>query len=341
MSAAIASPGRYWAAGPNGAPGAAMTACLTDAIAAPSIHNSQPWRFRIVSAGTVEVWADRARRLPVIDPANRELLISVGAALFNLRVAVLARGRTPLVMLFPQPDEADLIARLTVGPAHRPDATVAALAHAIPLRHTNRRPLRPIEVPDHVVGDLIAAARVEGGQLTVMDKRGRDAVLGLVRSANYWQRENPRYVTELAQWTGRRDEPDGIPATAFGPWDALETMPMRDFGQAYPKQPRRHATFETDPTIAVLYSGGDGDRQWVRTGQALERVLLTATVRGLATTPMSSVVEVPQLRSLLTDNEQVRTPQIVLRLGYGDPTGPSPRRPLADVVDPPPVAGEG
>jgi nitroreductase len=317
-----------------------MTACLQAAIAAPSIHNSQPWRFRMSAPTTVEVRADRSRRLAEIDPSGRELMISIGAAVLNLRMAISARGRMPLVGLFPDRAEPDLVARVTAGPVRAPNATVAALADAIPLRRTNRRPMRPTPVPERVLRDICQAAQVEGATLTVMDDRGRDGVLSLIRSANFWQRENPRYVEELASWTGHRDDGAGIPPGAYGPWDALETLPMRDFGQADPGQPRRPATFETDATIAVLYSAGEGPRQWVVAGQALERAWLTATIHGVASTPMSSVVEVPQLRRLLADDDRVRTPQVVLRLGYGDLGVAVPRRRLIDVLDPPALIRE-
>jgi nitroreductase len=71
-----------------------LLSCVRAAVAAPSLHNSQPWRFRI-RAGGVDVYADRARQLEVVDPSGRELLISVGAAAFKLRVAIRQYGWVP------------------------------------------------------------------------------------------------------------------------------------------------------------------------------------------------------------------------------------------------------
>ena len=133
--------------------GTKWATCLQSAIAAPSVHNSQPWRFRL-GPHHVDVFVDPSRRLTAIDPMGREAMISVGAAVLNLRVAILAAGRIPLTQLLPSPDEPDLAARITLGAPHQPDATVLALASAIGKRRTNRRPFRDIEVRDEVIDQL-------------------------------------------------------------------------------------------------------------------------------------------------------------------------------------------
>src|SRR5262249_41558083 len=142
---------------------------------------------------------------------------------------------------------------------------------------------------------------------------------------------------ELTEWTlpapGRRD---GIPPQAFGPWAALETLPLRDFGLTQPQLHRRDEQFEPYPTILLLCTTGDTAEQWVRAGQALQRVLLVATVRGLAATPMSQPLEIPALRQLCTDTGTDRWAQVILRVGYGQPSAATPRRPLADVLLPAP-----
>ncbi len=314
--------------------GRVTRACLEAAVCAPSVHNSQPWRFR-VHRGAIDVLVDRSRQLPVIDPGGRELLISVGAAVLNLRVAVLGHGRLPVLHVFPDRRSPDLVARVTLGPVTVPDPTVRALLAAIPRRHTNRRPFTAASVPGPVIDELVAAAAVEGATLAMTDPIGRDAILGLAATAEDWQRAESGYRDELAAWTlppyGR---PDGVPAQAFGPRDRHESVPLRDFGLTQPDLHRREATFEAHPMVVVLRTAGDGPRDWVRAGQAMERVLLTATVRGVATTPMTQALEVPEIRRLLTDPARHRYPQLILRLGYGRPACASPRRPLADVLVP-------
>jgi len=323
-----------WAVHPDTGPGPGLRACLEAAILAPSIYNTQPWRFRL-HGGAIELYADQSRRLTVVDPRGREMMISLGAALLNLRVAIRRYGRTPLTSLLPDPTGPDLVARVGLGPGSRADETVRLLAEAIARRHTNRRPFTTVAVPEEVLAELVGAARAEGARLLVAGDVERAYVLGLVRSADTRLRASRGYRDELAGWTNP-DPPrrDGVPRTAFGPWDALETLPLRDFGLTHPHQPRRQAHFEADPTIVVLSTTGDSPADWLHAGQALQRVLLTATVRGLATTPMSQPMEIPELRELLADPVHGGVPQVVLRLGYGPASAASPRRPLADVLDP-------
>jgi hypothetical protein len=308
-----------------------LTDCVRAAIAAPSLHNSQPWRFRIRDGG-VDVRADRARQLQVLDPSGRELMISIGAAVFNLRVTVRDRLRVPLVRTLPDPAEPDLVARVTAGPPAPPDPEVTALAAAIPLRHTNRRPFARTVVPADVVDRLAAAARIEGAHLAVAGPVGRGAILSLVRTAEERLRSRGVYRAELNEWTrparGRRD---GIPPTALGPWDALEALPMRDFGLTQPSLQRAVAPFEPFPTIVVLSTASDTTEDWLRAGQALQRVLLVATTNRLSAMPLSQPLEIAELRELLTTSG--RWAQMVLRLGYGQPATPAPRRPLADVLE--------
>jgi hypothetical protein len=311
---------------------AELTDCVRAAIAAPSLHNSQPWRFRIRDGG-VDVFADRNRQLQVIDPSGRELTISVGAALFNLRLAVRSRLRVPLLRLLPDPAEPDLVARVTPGPPTPPDPAVVALTAAIPLRHTNRRPFARAVVPADVLDRLVAAAKVEGATLTVAGPVTRGAILSLVRSAEEQLRSDGVYRAELTEWTrpahGRRD---GIPPSAAGSWDALGALPMRDFGLTQPWMRRPVAPFEPFPTIVVLATDGDSVEDWLRAGQALQRVLLTATIDRLSAAPLSQPLEVAGLRELITDTGTGRWAQMILRLGYGQPAASTPRRPLADVL---------
>jgi nitroreductase len=313
-----------------------LLAGVRAAVAAPSLHNSQPWRFRIRDGG-VDVFVDRRRQLEVIDPAGREMLISVGAAVLNLRVAIRQAGRVPRWRSWPDPDEPDLVARVRPGPDAPPEPAVHALAAAIPKRHTNRRPFDRVVVPADVLQELVDAAAIEGAALSTADAVARTAILSLVRTAEQRLRSAGRYRAELTEWTlpspGRRD---GIPPQAYGPWAALETLPLRDFGLTQPQLRRHHEQFEPYPTILVLSTAGDGVDQWVRAGQALQLVLLVATVHGLAATPMSQPLEIPALRELLTDTATGRRAQVIVRVGYGQPSGATPRRPLAEVLLPAP-----
>jgi hypothetical protein len=321
-----------WRVDKDGHMGPVLRQCLEAATAAPSIHNTQPWRFRPRADG-IDLFADSWRRLDVIDPRGRELFISLGAALLNLRIAILAHGRMPLVRLMPDAQDPDHVAAVTVGPPVSVSPTARMLAQAIPRRHTNRRPFTNVGIPPEVLTELIEASAMEGGRLTVADPGARESVLSLVRLAETTERRQPSYWMELGDWTGGSPRLDGVPPEAYGPWSALETVPIRDFGLIRPARRRRVETFEEEPTITVLYSTADSPSQWLRSGQALERALLTAAHRGVAATLMTQPLEIPRFRELLVDSAAALVPQAIVRFGYGPPSPATPRRPLEEVVE--------
>jgi Nitroreductase family len=307
--------------------------CVRAATLAPSLHNSQPWRFR-VGDGVVDVFADPGRRLDVLDPGGRELMISVGAALFNLRLRLRAAGHLPAPVYFPDPERPDLIARIAVGDSVEASEDVLRLAAAIEHRHTNRQPFARAVIPADIVDSLTAAAVAEDATLTVANAVSRNAIIALSQVADRRLRATGGYRAELARWTTHRlPHRDGVPQTAVGPWDALETMPIRDFGLLQPGLARPTEAFEPYPSIMVLATVGDDRAAWVRAGQAMQRVLLTATWHNLATTPISQPVEIPAIREQLTDTGAGVWAQMVLRVGYGRPAAATPRRPLHDVID--------
>ncbi|MDQ1645017.1 MAG: hypothetical protein QOJ50_1201 [Cryptosporangiaceae bacterium] len=323
--------GSEWVTEPDGAPGVAMARCLRAAIAAPSIHNSQPWLFR-PHGEAVDVLADRRRGLPAADPDGRELLISVGAAVANLRVALAAAGRTPITRLLPDPPEPDLAATVQAGPSAEPDPLMRRLAEAIPRRQTNRRPYGSTRVRPAVLAELAGAAHAEGAALIIAGPELRAELLDVLRRAENTLRVRADYRDELTEWTAadpRRS--DGVPPSAFGVRPELAALPVRDFdpGRAYP---RPVEAFEHDPTLAVVFTADDEPRDWLVAGQALERVLLTATAHGVASAILSQAVEVPELRRLVMAPEPGLVPQSMIRLGYAGRTRAVPRRPLSDVL---------
>jgi nitroreductase len=324
-------------------PDETLRLCLLAATAAPSIHNTQPWLFRL-RHGAVEVLVDRRRHLRSLDPIEREMHVSVGAAVFNLVLALRARGWTAEAELAPI-DATALLDDRVAGFAHvaarvvvvRPapaSPTVRALAEAIPRRHTNRRPFLDRPVPTSIMADLTAAAAAEGARLVTADTPLRQAVLSLTRTAERRQREDPDYLAELRRWTSgpAPDRRDGVPRQALGPRDADAALPLRDFAIAH-GMPSTVVEFERDPTIVLLMTPRDRPGDWLAAGMALQSVLLTATVRRLAATPLSQLTEVPALRDLFTDTATRETVQTVLRVGYArHPAAPTPRRDLDEVL---------
>ncbi|UFR00259.1 nitroreductase [Streptomyces sp. Go40/10] len=313
---------------------------VADATAAPSLHNAQPWAFRCLrDAGVLRLYADMERDLPRTDPEHRGLHLGCGAALLNLRVAAAAAGLAPVVRLLPDPAHPDLLAEVHLSGTGPPDDTLARLGPAIHRRHSSRLPFRGEAVAAAVREGLCAAARAEGAQLLFPGAWHIQSLLELVRDAEHRETLDRELRAEAARWT--RTQPseavpaaDGIPGEAFGPRQRGSSSPVRDFAAGRPVPGRGWASFEPNPTIALLGTARDGPVDWLRAGQALERVLLRATSDGLVASVTSQPLESEATRWAVRDPvSAMGYVQMVIRLGYG-PEGPaSPRRPVADVLD--------
>ncbi|MFE0512215.1 Acg family FMN-binding oxidoreductase [Streptomyces sp. NPDC058964] len=320
----------------------AVAEIVAAAVAAPSMHNAQPWRFRFVTSdGSLLLFADLDRAMPKSDPDNRALHIGCGAALFNLRVAAAHAGFSPAVRLLPEPAEPLLLARADLGAAHVAaphEEDLARLSPAIAQRHTSRYPFEEKDIPEDVRAALRAAAVREGAELQFPGPWHLETVLELVRDAESRDTLDPEGAAELRRWTRLGPEADiatdGVPEYAFGPRMRDGRVPLRDFAGRRPVADRGATVFEKHPHLALLSTPGDAADDWLRAGQAMERVLLEATMAGLATSLTSHALESRDLR-LLARDPVVGTGhvQMVLRLGYG-PQGPStPRRPVREVLD--------
>jgi nitroreductase len=314
---------------------------LATAGTAPSLFNAQPWRFRL-RPDSIVLFADRERRLQAIDPDDRELRIACGAALFTLRLALHGQGVRPLVTLLPDRAEPDVLAVVRHGGARPIPPDLRRLLDAVPHRRTNRHPFAdaPIELPLQYA--LRRAAQEEGAWLHLMHEPGARARLReLAALAHRRQLADPAVRAELARWTATGpDRRDGVPAEAGGPLPEPTTgWVMRDFtgGNAAPLGEGRR--FEREPLVAVLTSHLSGALSDLQAGQALQRVLLTATADGLSASLLSQVVEVPETREQLRHLVRAtRPPQAVLRIGRGYPVpATTPRRPVADLLDPRPI----
>lgn len=311
-----------------------------DAVAAPSMHNAQPWRFRYVRhTRTFELHADYDRAMPYSDPRTRGLHIGCGAALLNLRVALADEGWQAETRLLPHPEQPSLVATVRLSGRGGGDRDLAALHGAVAERHSSRFPFEERRIADSLRGALAEAARREGATLVYPASWHLQQVLDLVREAEARGLTDSESDRELAEWT-RTDAPsvngaaDGVPAYAFGPVRSGGKAPMRDFAGPRRVSGRNSAVFEAAPQIACVSTTHDRPEDWVRAGQALERVLLLATAEGLVCSLATQPLERPDLRWLLRDPKTgAGHPQMLLRLGYG-PVGPrTPRRPVADVLE--------
>jgi Nitroreductase family len=309
------------------------------AILAPSSHNTQPWRF-VVNGDELLVCADRTRSLSNIDPYDRELIISCGAALFNLRVA-LAYFNVPFEMTtFPQSTDPDVVARVTFPVQGAQLRDLADLFEPITKRATNRGPFVEEHIPDAVIEKLRFAADAEGVDARFARTLAeRESVAALVAEADRRQFDDIRFRRELASWIHPSRKDDGMPATSQG-MDALVdfatpivAMAIRTFDIGNGVAAAHEQLARGSPLLVLLSTPGDNNEAWLTAGLGLQRLLLTATSIGYSTSYLNQPIELTELRKALAAKLNVEGfPQLLLRVGRGSHAAHSPRRSIADVL---------
>lgn len=321
--------------------GTALDQCkffLGYAVLAPSSHNSQPWVFQI-HENCISLYADRRRACRVVDPDDRELLISCGCALYQLRVAMRRFGRLGEVEILPERSEPDLLARVHLGAGGETSIGEGLLFFAIRKRRTNRQPFRADQVPTPLLLALRNTAEEEGAWLDfIMGEETRYAVADLVATGDRRQWASKEFRLELSKWvhSNRSGCHDGIPGYAQGMDDLMSlagplVVRTFDMGEGQAAKDREVAT--GSPMLAVLGTSGDTPRDWLNAGQALARVLLRARVEDLWASFLNQPVEIPELRFKLKDLlGRSGYPQVILRFGFGDDVKPTPRRDIEDVL---------
>ncbi|GAA1860692.1 hypothetical protein GCM10009687_29860 [Asanoa iriomotensis] len=311
-----------------------LSAAAELAIRAPSMHNSQPWRFGL-AGDTIEVRLDLTR-LPDIPAAGWAGRVSCGAAAFNLRVALAVLGRPANVIVQPLDRDPAVVARLVPDEPRPASGAERTLYAAIPRRHSNRAPFNTQTVPADVRSRLREAARREGGWLDlIIGANAVNALAEVVNAANRVLQRDEAYAGELARWRRAETAQDGVSARAAGyAPEPQDVLPMRAFGGRTRPLGR---DYEPEPLVAVLGTPTDRDGDQVVAGQALQRVLLTAADAGLAVSMFSQPIEVAAARDRLrTALGRHGVPQMVFRIGYARQPGyPSLRRPASSVIDPP------
>ncbi|BBY14571.1 Acg family FMN-binding oxidoreductase [Mycolicibacterium litorale] len=309
-----------------------LRAALASAVRAPSVHNSQPWRWR-AGADRVDLFAEPSLHLPQIDPDGRDFLLSCGATLHHAVVAFAALGWAARVHRFPAPDEPNHLATLTLSP-RPPTELELALAAAIPRRRTDRRRYSSREVSPADIAVMGARAARAGVSL-----RRVESLAGLhaaVDDAMRTHLHDEAYLRELTTWSGRYGSVAGVPAANVPPTDVSAPVPGRVFAGSTPARPADPADGADNAVVLALGTRDDDPPARLRAGEATSLVLLTATSIGLASCPVTEPLEVPQTRAALREEifESRAHPQMLLRIGWAPDDAAAlpatPRRPLPD-----------
>ena len=309
---------------------------LATASRAPSIHNTQPWRFR-VGEDAIELHSDPDSRLRV-DRGGREMLISCGAALFGLRLAVRGLGYLPQVDLFPDEARPDLIARVMLGQAVAATEREQRMLAAVPHRHTHRGAFDQGELPAGLLPGLQHDALTEGATLAVVGgPTAYPKLAALVADAARVQAVNPIVREEVLRWSrlaGSRAR-DGVPALAFP--QAAEPGPGRltprdfDLGRHVGRLSAPGPAGPPPPATAVLLTAGDSRADWLHAGQALYRLLIHAATAWVFASLHSQALEVPLMRELIQTRLALPGhPQMLLQFGRAGTSLATARRSVPD-----------
>jgi hypothetical protein len=313
---------------------------VTEAIWAPSVHNTQPWRF-IADSQQISLYADADRGLPVADPDGREMMISCGAALFNVRLAVRSLGYIPETRVLPDPGQMTLVAQVSWRERAPVSEFELRLAGQVHRRRTHRGAFDPEPLPHDLIGTLRGSVARDGAALRIMADDGRRALLAAaVETAERELRLDGERVRELARWApapgSARD--DGVTATSY-PAQAEHTdpyFPGRDFahGHGWGMPPLSSArAFRSAGVAGLLTTAADRPVDWVNAGQALQRILLTASTGGAAVALHSQPIELPWLREFIrTKLSDGAYPHLVLRIGMVIQAAVSVRRDPDEVL---------
>ncbi len=279
----------------------ALRRAAVRATMALSVYNTQPWLF-VLRPGALEVHADPSRWSQVLDPAGRQMLLSCGCALFNARVSLAAAGFLTHVERCADPWRPAVLAcvtpdaDVTAPGADDPGLAIGVLDPLIDQFRPDARTFVPGAVPEEVIAELVRAAASEGAELRHVSRP-----------------DDRRRLLSLSHEAGEREAVDD-----HGAERPLILDGPRDGG---------------DGCLLVLGTAEDSPVEWVRAGEALERVLLEAAGRGLSVVPLTRVIEVAHLRSRL--RSQLRSsmqPHVVLSIGRASPLPAQRRRRLVDML---------
>ena len=324
---------------------------IATAARAPSVHNTQPWRFH-VGQGSVELWCDPQRKLRT-DPIGREMLISCGAALFGLRLAVRSLGYQPVVERLPDRSQLRLIARVSIGAAAPMNALERQLLAAVPHRHTHRGPFTDGPLPAGLLAGLQNDALTEGATLALVDQGlAYERLAWIVAMAARRGDVDPVAQTETRKWTRDASSTarDGVPASALAAGPPSRVPPGRlrqrdfdlgrDIARLSAAKDAKDAKDAEDrdeappAATAILLTTGDRRADWLRAGQALQRLLLHAAGKWVFASLHTQPLEDPVTRDLIRNRLAMPgNPQMLLQFGPAISAASTARRPPDELTN--------
>jgi hypothetical protein len=311
------------------------------AVNAPSVHNTQPWRFHH-GEHEISISANNERQLRVADPHGREMMISCGAALFNMRVALRYLGWVPKVRVLPDHELPNLVARVTWDQQIPPLDYEKELFEQIARRRTHRGGFDPAPLPDELLAALPGQAAKENATLSLLtqDRQRAAAVAAVVEAGDYALRLDSERAKEEARWAPgpSSHRQDGVPPTAY-PAQPEHTEPdfrNRDYahGHGWGLPPdAEEPVLRSAGAVGLLTTSVDHAADWIHAGQALQRVLLVASSYNVAAALHSQPLEIPLLRDFIRIHLSGHAyPQMVLRFGATSGKAVSVRRPVDEVL---------
>jgi nitroreductase len=306
------------------------------ACRAPSLHNSQPWRW-VFDNGTLHLFADHARVGLHTDSTGREVILSCGAALDHLMVVAASAGWRVTVERCPNPHDDDHLASVVFETAESEDEHARLLAEAVSRRRTDRLAFLAPQPWDEMETRLRALLRGTATYLDVIDDDGRPILADASRRSEEYRLGDASYRYELLWWTGHSGTDDGVPSSALPSGaEAAHLDVARDF-PTYGGSDRRPQVDRDHSKILVLSTYDDNRDNTLRCGEALSRVLLECTAAGFATCTLTHMIELHASREIVRRlTGRHAEPQLLIRVGRAPEISPpparTPRRPLADVL---------
>ncbi|MCE5291497.1 MAG: hypothetical protein LLG14_19970 [Nocardiaceae bacterium] len=312
-----------------------ITEAVRSASRAPSLHNTQPWRWHYDRTG-LKLYADPYRLLPDTDPAGREMILSCGATLHHLQAAMTGLGFTSIVERFPNPNDPDFLARIEFTRSVFITDAQRERLEAIACRYSDRLPL---EAPPRWAQfeQRLRSTLGDDVELVVVPDDLRDALEQASSLVAGLRRYDSRYQSELDWWTGQSFGSVGIPRENLASADEGERVAV---GRQFPRKDnvqRRADVAQDRSTVVILSTDTDTKEDFLRCGEALSNVLLEATMAGYATCTLTHLIELPSTRGvvqkLVGDN---RYPQVLVRIGAAPDTGhpaPTPRRDVHKILE--------